>query len=351
MTREELIKELHTYSKAEEYLKSHPKVRFDSSLHKGFNSQLTPSESNNMLVSLIPSINNKTPYLFPNTYFFKSEDSVKIKITQHTRYSTPVMHTHNFFEMFYVLEGEFDQIINNQKITMKTGDICLIQPGVYHSLDVHNYSVVLNILIEADTFRKLTINNPIVKDDFSKFFEIEMFSKTFNNYLIFRTVGDSVVQNQILDIDLELINKAKNYAEMAPLHLMFLLTHLLRYYSDSVIKPKRPTKDNSLNFQLLNEIERNYKTITLDSLASDYNYSPQYVSKCIKEASGLSFKQYLKHKRLSVGVDLLRESNNSIREISESVGYSNVENFIRLIKNEFHQTPLQFRKESLKLHK
>lgn len=350
MNREELLKKLHSYSKAEKYLKDHPKVRFDSNLHDKFNSQLTPSESNSMLVPLIPSITNDKPYTFPNTFFFKPDDQLKIRITQHTRFSSPILHTHNYYEMFYVLEGEFSQIINNKKITMETGDVCLMQPGVYHSLNVDNYSVVLNILIDSEIFENLTINNFITEGNFSNFFKKEMFSKDFSNYLIFHTLGDCQVKNYILDMNLELINKYENYSQAVSLYLLQLFTHLLRHYKSSITKPKFSTKESILKFQFITEIEKNYKTITLTAMASKFNYSPQYISKSIKEASGLSFKKYLIRKRLSIAISMLRDSNKSIKEISEFIGYSNVENFIRLMKEEFHQSPLQFRKNSLQLH-
>jgi len=205
-------------------------------------------------------------------------------------------------------------------------------------------------LIDSNTFEQLVLNNFITKGEFSNFFKKEMFSDDFSNYLIFHTLGDQQIKNEILDLDLELINQNNNYEQLVPLHLLTMFAYLLRKYQGSITKPKFNTKETNLNFQFMSAIETDYKTITLDSLAKQFNYSPQYISKSIKEASGLSFKQYLKQKRLSVAISLLRDSNKSIRDISETIGYSNVENFIRLMKNEFNQTPLQYRKSSLQLH-
>ncbi|MEL4235914.1 cupin domain-containing protein [Lactobacillus amylovorus] len=49
-----------------------------------------------------------------------------MKIVKHNRYTTPLTHNHDFYEMFYVLEGEFTQSIGNQRFLMQTGDVLFI---------------------------------------------------------------------------------------------------------------------------------------------------------------------------------------------------------------------------------
>lgn len=124
------------------------------------------------MVPILPHMVSDTlnpPETFPESYFFNESDPLKVKITQHTRYSTPVMHKHDFYEMFYVYEGEFEQFIDNKTFVMRTGDICLVPTGVFHSLDVNNYSIVLNILIQKDSFQEIFFNNLSGDHIFSNF--------------------------------------------------------------------------------------------------------------------------------------------------------------------------------------
>ena len=63
----------------------------------------------------------------------------KIILTQHDRFSPPVMHKHDYYELIYVYEGEFQHTIETETSSLHTGDICLIPPGIIHNLDVRNY--------------------------------------------------------------------------------------------------------------------------------------------------------------------------------------------------------------------
>src|SRR5690606_23414095 len=42
-------------------------------------------------------------------------------------------HTHDFFELLYVVDGVFNHVYNGKSSPLRAGDICLIEPGVYHS--------------------------------------------------------------------------------------------------------------------------------------------------------------------------------------------------------------------------
>ncbi|MGO5502081.1 cupin domain-containing protein [Lactobacillus amylovorus] len=66
------------------------------------------------------------PIKKPDTSFFDKDDPIKVKIVKHNRYTTPLTHNHDFYEMFYVLEGEFTQSIGNQRFLMQTGDVLFI---------------------------------------------------------------------------------------------------------------------------------------------------------------------------------------------------------------------------------
>ncbi|HHI5797006.1 cupin domain-containing protein [Clostridioides difficile] len=62
------------------------------------------------------------------------------------------MHEHIFFEMIYVLSGKCHQIISHHSIHMKEGDICIVSPGVKHSIGVFDDSIIINVLIRRSTF-------------------------------------------------------------------------------------------------------------------------------------------------------------------------------------------------------
>ena len=289
------------------------------------------------------------PIKKPDTSFFDKDDPIKVKIVKHNRYTTPLTHNHDFYEMFYVLEGEFTQSIGNQRFLMQTGDVCLVPPGIYHTLYVDNPSIVLNILIDSKTFQEIFLNNIIGNQIFASFFKSDFYTKKITNYIIFRTYGDEQIKKLILDMDLELINKEKYYAPIVHALLLQLIALLLRKYENEAIVPKedRPTK---LDLKLIEIINNNYQNITLSQLAAKTNYSEQYISQRLKASTGMSFEKYLLSRRMEEAQYLLRYTTSQINDIGYNVGYKNPATFIRAFKRFYQMTPNQFRQKTKSTH-
>ncbi len=104
-------------------------------------------------------------------------------------------------------------------------------------------------------------------------------------------------------------------------------------------------KEERLN-EILNIIQEKYKEVTLDMLSEKLYLSKPYLSKYIKEKSGINFGDNVKNIRLKKAESLLRNGNMKVEMVSEAVGYQNVEHFIRIFKKEYGKTPAQFRAEA-----
>lgn len=94
---------------------------------------------------------------------------------------------------------------------------------------------------------------------------------------------------------------------------------------------------------MINYIQSNYRTVTLESLAEEFHLSTPYVSKYIKDKSGKTFGEHVAQIRLKKAKTLLRNGNMTIENISYSIGYPNAEHFSRVFKKAFQMTPVQYR--------
>ncbi len=97
--------------------------------------------------------------------------------------------------------------------------------------------------------------------------------------------------------------------------------------------------------EIMNYIQANYIDITLDDLAEKFYLSKPYISKYIKEKSGLTFGELVKKIRMKKAKALLKSSNMTVENIALSVGYQNVEHFNRMFKKAYNTTPMQFRNQ------
>lgn len=108
------------------------------------------------------------------------------------------------------------------------------------------------------------------------------------------------------------------------------------------IKNSETCKDERL-LEITNYIYANYKDVTLDDLSEKFFLSKPYLSKYIKEKSGITFGDILKKVRMKKARAMLKSSNATVESIAESVGYQNVEHFNRVFKKMYNMTPVQFR--------
>ena len=108
------------------------------------------------------------------------------------------------------------------------------------------------------------------------------------------------------------------------------------------IAESQSCKDERL-LEITNYIYANYKDVTLDDLSEKFFLSKPYLSKYIKEKSGLTFGDILKQVRMKKARAMLKSSSATVESIAESVGYQNVEHFNRIFKKMYNITPVQYR--------
>ena len=281
--------------------------------------------------------------IFTEKVFNQDDEVVDIIVTQHGRFSPPIDHSHDYYELLYVYNGEFLQRISEKEFAMQSGDFCLIPPGVTHALNVQNSSVVLNILIRKKTFQDIFLNSIRGDNILSTFFLGNIYSKNINDYIIFRTLSDSLLQNTVLSLCLESITRGPYCAQMMYTELTFLFLQLLRNYENSCILPQFQHRKDGLDFSILRYMEDHYQTVTLPEIARHFHYSTQYISHRIKELTGLTFTGYLLRKRMQEAAKLLIESNIRISMVGEAIGYASHEHFIRSFKQYYHVSPNKYR--------
>ena len=97
--------------------------------------------------------------------------------------------------------------------------------------------------------------------------------------------------------------------------------------------------------EIMNYIQANYIDITLDDLAEHFFLSKPYISKYIREKSGMTFGDLVKKIRMKKARALLKSSSMTVENKALTVGYQNVEHFNRLFRKAYDMTPIQFRNQ------
>lgn len=129
---------------AEIFYKSYYEAGKDPEALRAFLDALIPDsyEINNYY---IPELNSYKYDNYGENHLFSSSRN-NIAVERHNRYTPPFRHSHTFFEMIYVYKGSCENTIENETIVMEQGNICIVAPGVSHSISIFDESTVVNIL-------------------------------------------------------------------------------------------------------------------------------------------------------------------------------------------------------------
>lgn len=127
-----------------------------------------------------------------------------------------------------------------------------------------------------------------------------------------------------------------------------LLSYAKRFY-------KRQFLTRQVNSDLLPQMEdllntyfEEEKTVvhgvpTVQHLAEQLNYTPDYLSDMLRSLTGLNAQQHIHQKLIERSKELLSTTNLTISEVAYKLGFEHPQSFSRLFKIKTRVSPLQFR--------
>ena len=255
--------------------------------------------------------------------------------------ATMEYHSHNFFELVYIRDGEINHYLDEKMVHVKTGDYFIIDINTKHK---YTQSHIYNCLFYPEAI-----------DGSMK--HCDRFNSMIENYLIKFNISilkynptAYVFQDddkRILSILNRIYNEANTanygYTEIMRCSLIDILISTMRKITDynKTIEKDSPTE------YIIKAIAENFnKHITLSEISKPLNYSLPYISSKFKTDTGYSFTEYLQKYRIEHSLRLLSNSDMKIIDIAYSVGYNDISFFGELFKKYVNMTPSQFRKTS-----
>lgn len=108
------------------------------------------------------------------------------------------------------------------------------------------------------------------------------------------------------------------------------------------IKKNDNLRDERL-VSMINFMQANYQTVTLEDMAEQFHLSVPYLSKFIHEKSGKTFGEQVTNIRMKKARTLLKNGNMTVENIAAAVGYPSVEHFSRTFKKLYDMSPVEYR--------
>lgn len=312
-----------------------------------------PSEQEDVMDILLTGYSGQTEQNITQTMKPHVDESIfihndmDVSFLRHARYSPAFWHNHDFFEMIYVYHGNCMNYLFDQKISMQSGDICIMAPNVMHAISAfHDSDIILNILIRKSTFEKsflgLLDENTILAD----FFRRTFYQTSGIPYLCFHTGNDEFLFSEMDQIYEESQNSRRYQKQMVNTLLSLFFIHLFRRHEQhiEISNLHLASSDEDLMF-ILRYMQANYATVSLKELSSIFNYSERQLQRIITNATGHTFLENIQHQKLKRVTDLLTESPLSITEICELSGFQSLNNFRKIFYRYYQMTPSEYRQK------
>lgn len=288
----------------------------------------------------------------PNNEIISEEYSIPAKRDVagfvHLPYIDDHMHVHNHFEINYVYSGTARQQIDKEERVLKIGELCIIAPNMHHNVLVDDEeSLVISLMVRKSTFDVIFGSLLIQNDLLAIFFRNTLYKENQSNYLLFKADSqDEEIKKLIQDIMIE-SNGIQKYANVYVNCLVQQLFYvLLRQYSSTVLfYGEDKLLDDQNNFSMiLAYVQNHYRTATLKSVASFFNYSETYLSRLFRRNMHETFNKTIQNLKMKKAEEYLLNTNMSIAQISEEVGYSSADYFTKNFKRLYGCTPSDYRK-------
>ena len=269
-----------------------------------------------------------------------------VSIHKHQRYIHNDMHFHTFFEIIYIMNGTCFNQIASRDLTMEAGDICIIAPKTPHKISVFTDDcIVLNLLVRTSTFDKAFFGTLAEKDILSRFFSQTLYGTASpESYILFHAKGDDAIANYVsLAYEEERKNLSYKKRMLNSIMNMFFVTLLRNHEKDTIIPhPAGKTPDRNI-ISILNHIQTNYSTVTLEELTNIFNYSQRHIARLLKDYTGDTFMNIVQKIKVHKSAELLANPDLSVHEIVDMIGYTDISHFYRVFRKHYNMTPIQYR--------
>lgn len=345
MDTAQLMDKLHTLNDSECFYREYRLARQSPLRFEDYLSRL----DRDMLARrqlLVPEIRETIPEEYKEQAYFAPDPRDSVYVMKHNCYTPPIPHCHYFYEFFFVLEGSCVHTMGGSSVLLRTGDCCLIQPGVYHALDVSDESIVINILIRRSTFRDYFYSILQGDNALGEFFMSALIDKDKIDYILFHTAGDEALRAAVLDACQEFFQKEAYYSELTNAIVMRIFVLLLRRHMEDCAMPANPAADTRKAMAYINYLRSNPADMTLGKAAEHFHYTPEYMSRIIRKTTGYTFSELLARLRMENARRYLRDTSISVADIGSMVGYETPEHFIRTFKKITGKTPREYRQDS-----
>ncbi len=240
------------------------------------------------------------------------------------------LHAHDFFQLILIVDGAGTARLNRQKVKVQANSVLFMPPYVPHSLEAD----------DAGTLRTFDVKFDVLSEELKQ--SLMEISYPFDDSLgHLRHILEQLHQEAVL--------ANSWYRELCNALMLQVLVSISRQnaiqdLSASVSAPELTPRDEGLR-EVLSYIHDHFgeSELTLEGVSRLVGYSTSYLAKKFSGAVGLSLHRYIMRYRIYKAKELLRYSDEPIKEIAADTGFKTVHHFTRVFSEIEGMPPAKWR--------
>ena len=244
---------------------------------------------------------------------------IRLRYLEHrifTREQRRNFHSHGFWQAELVMTGTVVVHFPDQTVTLHEGAVLIIPPGKRHSFEYQN-SPTEYVSFKFSSTGTEQIGNPLLYTD-------EYGAGPLSSYLI--SILENFEVNQPL-IAVHIQNTLKTLLEIQVLY-------------GTPLPPKTVADQVS---DIVLQTTGTFPSVT--EVSRQLGLSRPYISRLLKDETGLSMKPFIDQERIRVAKQMLSLSDLTITEIAFQLGFNDLFSFSKFFKRLEHVSPTEYHRK------
>ena len=243
-----------------------------------------------------------------------------------------VPHTHNHMELFFIVGGKGQFLIQDELHPVDVNNLVIINPNIIHTEVSLNAQPLEYIVLGIEGAELVTGEN------------------TRGPFCILDHYESVEISSCMRNILREMEQKNTGYEDVCQAYMEILIIRLMRSTALSVPSESQVISVNRQCAAVRRYIDLHFKeALTLEQLAAEGHINKYYLSHAFKREYGVSPINYMISKRIEESKYLLAETDLSMTQIAQLLGFSSLSYFSQVFRRTQSVTPMEYRQSQREL--
>ena len=243
-----------------------------------------------------------------------------------------VPHTHSHVELFYIVSGQGQFRIEDRLYPVGSNHLVIINPNVTHT----------EVSLNAQPLEYIVLGIEGI--------ELSISENSNGQFCILDHFESAEISPCLRNILREMEMKQTGYEDICQAYMEILIIRLMRSTGVSIPADPRNSAGHYHCAAVRRYIDLHFKEpLTLDSLAEEAHMNKFHLAHAFKREYGVSPISYMISRRIDESKYLLAETDLSMSQIAQLLGFSSLSYFSQVFKRNQMMTPMEYRQSTRNL--